>query len=151
MSRYARTHETLRTAALEMFAAQGYDATTTAAVAERAGVSEMTLFRHFATKEALLLEDAFDPAVAAAVRARPPQEHPMRAAAEGIRTVWRQLPEDQLESVRERIRIIAAPRGCTAQSSGTAGPPSTPSSARCANAAPRGPRPGSWRAPSSPD
>ncbi|KPC86144.1 TetR family transcriptional regulator, partial [Streptomyces sp. NRRL WC-3753] len=39
-----------------MFAAQGYDATTTAAVAERAGVSEMTLFRHFATKEALLLE-----------------------------------------------------------------------------------------------
>ncbi|MBL0777933.1 AcrR family transcriptional regulator [Streptomyces sp. CZ24] len=111
MSRYARTHETLRTAALEMFAAQGYDATTTAAVAERAGVSEMTLFRHFATKEALLLEDAFDPAVAAAVRARPPQEHPMRAAAEGIRTVWRQLPEDQVESVRERIRIIAGAKG----------------------------------------
>ncbi|MBP3076378.1 hypothetical protein WP39_02775 [Streptomyces sp. 604F] len=111
MSRYDRTHETLRSAALELFAARGYDATTTAAVAERAGVSEMTLFRHFTSKEALLLEDAFDPAVAAAVRARPPQEHPMRAAAEGIRAVWRQLPEDQVESVRERIRIIAGAKG----------------------------------------
>ncbi|MFE0632676.1 TetR/AcrR family transcriptional regulator [Streptomyces sp. NPDC058864] len=111
MSRYDRTHEILRTAALELFAAQGYDSTTTAAVAERAGVSEMTLFRHFATKEALLLEDAFDPEVAAAVRARPLQEPPMRAAAEGIRAVWRRLPEDQVESVRERIRIIAGAKG----------------------------------------
>ncbi|MHC8564140.1 TetR/AcrR family transcriptional regulator [Streptomyces albidoflavus] len=150
MSRYDRTHETLRSAALELFAARGYDATTTAAVAERAGVGEMTLFRHFASKEALLLEDAFDPAVAAAVRARPPQEHPMRAAARVIRAVWRQLPEDQVESVRERVRIIAGAKGLHGAIERNTGPPSRPSSARCANAAPRGPRPESRRAPSSP-
>ncbi|WP_432102032.1 helix-turn-helix domain-containing protein [Streptomyces sp. bgisy091] len=111
MGRYDRTHETLRTAALKLFAARGYDATTTAAVAERPGVSEIALFRHFATKEALVLEDVFDPAVAAGARDQPPREHPMRAAAEGIRAVWRQCPEGQVESVRERIRIIADAKG----------------------------------------
>ena len=42
------------TAALELFAQEGYKSTTTAKVAKRAGVSEGLIFRHFENKEGLL-------------------------------------------------------------------------------------------------
>lgn len=42
-------------AALCCFAEQGFAATSTRSIAERAGVAEATIFRHFASKEDLLL------------------------------------------------------------------------------------------------
>jgi len=47
-----RRQQFLRTA-LEMFSAQGYEATTTRAVAEAAGTGESLLFRYFPTKQEL--------------------------------------------------------------------------------------------------
>jgi AcrR family transcriptional regulator len=44
----------LREAALELYGERGYDATTTAMIAERAGVTERTYFRHFADKREVL-------------------------------------------------------------------------------------------------
>ncbi len=41
-------------AALDLFSTQGYDGTTTRAIAERGGVTEALLFKHFSTKQALL-------------------------------------------------------------------------------------------------
>ena len=41
-------------AALELFAKEGYKATSTSKVAKRAGVSEGLIFRHFGNKEGLL-------------------------------------------------------------------------------------------------
>jgi AcrR family transcriptional regulator len=41
-------------AALELFSTQGYAGTTTKAIAQRSGVTEAILFRHFPTKEELL-------------------------------------------------------------------------------------------------
>lgn len=41
-------------AARELFAERGYTATTTRAIAERAGVNEVTLFRRFSTKAGIL-------------------------------------------------------------------------------------------------
>jgi AcrR family transcriptional regulator len=49
-----RTQRALQTAALELFAEQGYDETTTDEIAERAGVSPRTFFRYFPTKESVL-------------------------------------------------------------------------------------------------
>ncbi len=107
MGRWDRTHEALRQAALELFLEQGYDATGTAQVAAHAGVSEMTLFRHFPTKEALLVDDPFDPMIAAAVRSRPAAEPPMRAVSAGIREVLGQVDARDLQVQRDRLRIIA--------------------------------------------
>lgn len=49
-----RTERALQQAALNLFAQQGYDATTTDEIADRAGVSHRTFFRYFPTKESVL-------------------------------------------------------------------------------------------------
>ena len=51
----SQTRRVLRDAALKLFAARGYDATTTEEIAEKAGVSTRTFFRYFPTKESVLL------------------------------------------------------------------------------------------------
>jgi len=43
-------------AAVELFAERGYDATTAAQIAERAGLTKTTLFRHFADKREILFQ-----------------------------------------------------------------------------------------------
>ncbi len=45
-------------AAQRLFAAQGFDGTTTRDLAQAAGVAEGTLFRHFTNKKAILIEVA---------------------------------------------------------------------------------------------
>ncbi len=106
MSRWDRTHEALLLAALELFEEHGYDATGTAQIARRAGVSEMTLFRHFPTKEALLLTDPFDPLIADAVLARPENEGAMRALAGGIRQTLGEIDPHSMVALRRRLRIV---------------------------------------------
>lgn len=46
----------LRNAALELYAERGYDRTTTAQVAVRAGVTERTYFRHFPDKREVIFD-----------------------------------------------------------------------------------------------
>jgi AcrR family transcriptional regulator len=53
-ARKSQTRKALREAALHLFAAQGYDATSTEEISEKAGVSARTFFRYFPTKEAVL-------------------------------------------------------------------------------------------------
>jgi AcrR family transcriptional regulator len=58
-SRTRRTSETrarIAEAALELFVTQGYAETTIDQIAEAAGVGRRTVFRHFATKEAMLFD-----------------------------------------------------------------------------------------------
>ena len=121
VARAERTREALLASALELFAAVGYDAATTAAIARRAGVSEMTLFRHFPTKASLIVDDPYDPVIAQAVRGRPRDESALVATVRGVRDAWRSLPEPAAGEVRERFRIVAATpslRGALAQGSG---------------------------------
>jgi AcrR family transcriptional regulator len=47
--------ERLVSAAVDLFTEQGYDATTVAEIAERAGVTKSTFFRHFPDKRELLV------------------------------------------------------------------------------------------------
>jgi len=54
----SRTYASLVEAGAALFASRGFDETTTNDIAERADVSQRTLFRHFQSKEAVLYGDA---------------------------------------------------------------------------------------------
>ncbi|MGV9772850.1 TetR/AcrR family transcriptional regulator [Streptosporangium sp. NPDC003464] len=75
--RRAETRRALQAHAVRLFMARGYDATTINDVAQVAGVSVMTLYRHFATKEDLVLYDEYDRETAATLAAQQ-QEEPLR-------------------------------------------------------------------------
>jgi len=71
----------LREAALELFGERGYEATTAAEIAARAGLTERTFFRHFPDKREALFdgEEAFRDALTGAVAAAPPELDPLGA------------------------------------------------------------------------
>ncbi len=52
------TRDKILKAAQKLFARNGYDGTTTKELAEKAGIAEGTLFRHFTNKKAVLVEVA---------------------------------------------------------------------------------------------
>ncbi|MBN9375160.1 MAG: TetR/AcrR family transcriptional regulator [Cellulomonas sp.] len=104
----ARTRARLTDAAFELFAEQGYDATTVAQIAERVGVTEMTFYRHFGSKDAVVVGDPYDPLIAAAVAAQPTDLPPLVRAARGVRSAWEGQPLDDDEALRARVSLGAA-------------------------------------------
>src|ERR1700712_466964 len=75
VSRWAPdARERLETAALDLFAENGYEATTVAQIADRAGLNRATFFRHFADKREVLFggEDLLAGLFADAIRVAPP-------------------------------------------------------------------------------
>ncbi len=120
-SKVERTRERLLAVALELFVEQGYDATSAGQIAARAGVTEMTFFRHFPTKASLLIGDPYDPLIGAAIRDQSASLDPISRAAQGIRSAWQQLPAPASTEVRTRLRIVAqTPSLRAAMTSGTA-------------------------------
>ncbi len=93
----------LQQATLELFRERGYEATTTAEIAARAGVTERTFFRHFPDKREALFdgEAAFRDVLAAAVAAAPEGLAPMDALLCAFRSV---------EPLLERNRPFTEPR-----------------------------------------
>ena len=77
----------LEQAAAELFAERGFDQTTVADIAERAGLTERTFFRHFADKREVLFSrpGAFrDDVVVRAVAAAPATATALEAVAAGL-------------------------------------------------------------------
>jgi len=96
------TRDRIVAAARQLFAEQGFDGTTTAAIAERAGVAEGTIFRHFASKRELLLattvvtvlagiDDAF-----AQLDCLSPEEAVRAIVADRLRVVRANAPQLQI-------------------------------------------------------
>lgn len=95
-------------AGFELFADQGYEQTTVAQIAAAAGVTEMTFYRHFGSKVQLLIDDPYDPLIAAAIGEQPIELPPLIRTVRGIRLAWRSLPITNDDPVRERVAIVAA-------------------------------------------
>ncbi|MEU3680024.1 helix-turn-helix domain-containing protein [Streptomyces sp. NPDC030592] len=72
--RRAETQRTIQALAVRLFVERGYDATTVTDIAEAAGVSPMTVYRHFPTKEDLVLVDQKGPLVAERIAATSPAQ-----------------------------------------------------------------------------
>lgn len=107
MSKAARTRARIQAEALALFARQGFDRTTVDQIAAAAGVSQMTFFRHFPTKESAVVDDPFDPQIAAAVAAQPAGLPPVPRVCRGFRTALQHLDLPEQEQVRARVRVAS--------------------------------------------
>ena len=98
----------MQDAALALFGERGYTRTTAAEVAERAGLTERTFFRHFPDKrEVLFADNDLRDRLAAAVAAADEGTAPVEAIAAGLDAVAVEL-QGRREAVVRRARIIAA-------------------------------------------
>jgi AcrR family transcriptional regulator len=99
----------LAQAALELFAEHGYEQTTVAEIAQRAGLTKRTFFRHFADKREVLFAGgpSFQDLIVDAAAATAPDARPMEAVAAGLRAGGEVL-EERREFAQRRALVIAA-------------------------------------------
>ena len=78
--------ERLVVAAVDLFTEQGYDATTVAQIAERAGVTKSTFFRHFSDKRELLVagQETLSRLLSEGIAEAPANASPLQAVAAGL-------------------------------------------------------------------
>ena len=101
----------LEQAAIELYAERGFEQTTVAEIAERAGLTERTFFRHFADKREVLFGGVGDVTglLVDAVAAASDSATPLEAVGAGL-TAFATLLEEQRgrQFARKRQRIIAS-------------------------------------------
>ena len=99
----------LMKAAIILFAEQGYEATTVAEIAERAGLTKRTFFRYFADKREVLFSgsEELGRIWLEAVNAAPAEATPLAAVTAGLSPVA-ELFSDRHEFARIRTSIIGA-------------------------------------------
>jgi AcrR family transcriptional regulator len=102
-------HRCLQQAALELFRERGYDQTTAAEIAARAGVTERTFFRHFADKREVLFgaSDDLRAALVEKIFQAPDVAEPLQV----VTLVLAEFNWESLESrdfQRQRHAVIAA-------------------------------------------
>jgi AcrR family transcriptional regulator len=104
----AAARERLERAALELYAERGFDQTTAADIAARAGVTGRTFFRHFPDKREVLfdIERRLTEALQSALARLPTGLAPMAAVLLAFRWTVAALQDDR-ESALARSRIIA--------------------------------------------
>lgn len=100
----------LAKAAIELYAERGFEKTTVADIAERAGVTERTFFRHYADKREVLFagSTALQDAVLAAIAAAPADAPPFAVAGEGMRAAAGLIDSRGGDFPRSRAAVIAA-------------------------------------------
>ena len=101
--------ERLEQAALALYGERGFDNTTVAEIAERAGLTERTFFRHFADKREVLFwgAGALQELLVDAVGAAPESAAPIEAVAVALEAAGAVL-QQRREFSRQRQKIIAA-------------------------------------------
>jgi AcrR family transcriptional regulator len=99
----------LAQAAFALYGERGFEQTTVAAIAERAGLTERTFFRHFADKREVLFAgaNALQELLVGTVAKAPGSLAPIDAAAAGLEAVGAFLQEGR-ELARQRQAIILA-------------------------------------------
>ena len=101
----------LQQAALELYRERGYDLTTTAEIAAKAGVTERTFFRHFPDKREVLFEGevAFIEVLVRAVREAPHELGPWDTLFRAFQSAERLFVENRPFSEPRRRVIDSSP------------------------------------------
>lgn len=112
MGRWAKDAQgRLQRAAFELFVERGFAETTVAEIAERAGLTERTFFRHFADKREVLFSGASDlvRAVVLAVECAPVGSSALGAATAGVEAACATIDGARgREFARARQRLVSA-------------------------------------------
>src|SRR5690349_19141063 len=99
----------LRAAAMELFTSRGYEQTTVADIADRAGVTSRTFFRYFADKREVLFtrSEGFEGPLVEALEAAPAAASPIDAVAAALDAMAATIGGDRGHS-RARQSVIAS-------------------------------------------
>jgi AcrR family transcriptional regulator len=101
----------LEQAALALYGEHGFENTTVAEIAERAGLTERTFFRHFADKREVLFGGggALQELIVSAAATAPDSLAPIDAAAAGLEAAGTQFfVQERRETSRQRQTVIAS-------------------------------------------
>jgi AcrR family transcriptional regulator len=101
----------LQEAALELYQEGGYDGTTAAEIAAKAGVTGRTFFRHFADKREVLFggEEEFAAALTGAILNAPKELAPLETLLHAFRAVEPIFVENRSFSTRRQMVIDSNP------------------------------------------
>ncbi|GAB3707025.1 TetR family transcriptional regulator [Nocardiopsis oceani] len=102
----ANTRNALRGAAFRLFTEHGYENTTVARIAAQAGVSHMTFFRYFPTKEDVVLQDDYDPMLEELIRAQPSENPPLRRVRDALMSAIPEVYAQEREDLLLRSRLL---------------------------------------------
>ena len=99
-------------AAIELFGEQGYDSTTVAQLAERAGLTKATFFRHFPDKREVLFagQEVHSRLLADAIAGAPESATPLEAVAAALDAVAASFTPAQRE-FGPRLEAVIAENG----------------------------------------
>ena len=100
----------LQEAALALFAERGFDQTTAAEIAGRAGVTERTFFRHFADKREVLFGGSalLGERIVAGIVAAPEGAGPLEAVAAGLDAAAAMVGASRRDLSSRRHAVVAA-------------------------------------------
>jgi AcrR family transcriptional regulator len=100
----------LQEAALALYSEQGFDRTTAAQIANRAGVTERTFFRHFVDKREVLFGGSalLQDQIVAGVAAAPASDGPLDAVTRGLDAAAAFLGDSRRDLAQTRQAVIAA-------------------------------------------
>ncbi len=100
----------LQEAALALYSERGFDQTTAAQIADRAGVSERTFFRHFADKREVLFGGSalLQERIVAGVAGASAADSSFDAVSRGLDAAATMLGEFRRDLSRQRHEVIAA-------------------------------------------
>ncbi|HEU4489380.1 MAG TPA: TetR family transcriptional regulator [Jiangellales bacterium] len=101
-----RTRRLLQEHALRLFADRGYAGTTVEDIAAAADVSPRTFFRYFASKEAVVLEDEYDPLLFERMRRIDPREPPVGAMRRIIASLLPDIYAEDRDRILARSRLV---------------------------------------------
>lgn len=105
-----KTRLAIEDAAFELFAEQGFEATTVEQIVDRAEVSVTTFFRYFPSKADVVLNNWGEglPALSSAISERPSDEHDLVAVRRAIEQEW-VVSVDPHRTVRVARAVATSP------------------------------------------